>query len=134
MKQLPNIAGALLGLAFLLFGLNHFFHFLKMPSGGESGPHTVAFFTAISQSGYLDFLKVMEILGAILVVIPKSRNWGLLILGPVVINIIAINLFIKGHGAVFAPPVIIIAALSAYLLWAGRQSFLALLNSTSKQP
>lgn len=126
MKHLPNIAGALLGLAFLAFGINHFAPFLTMPKGGEAGPHTAAFFTSIYKSGYLDFIKVFEIIGGLLVAIPKTRNFGLLVLGPIVINIIAINVIIKGHGAVFAPPVIIISVLSAYLLWVGRKKFLGL--------
>lgn len=128
MKHLPNIAGALLGLAFLAFGINHFQPFLTMPSGGEAGPHTGSFFGSISKSGYLDFIKICEIMGGLLVAIPKTRNLGLLVLGPIVINIIAINVMIKGHGAVFAPPVIVISVLSAYLLWVGRKKFLGLMN------
>ncbi|BDS08923.1 hypothetical protein NT6N_39630 [Oceaniferula spumae] len=128
MKHIPNIAGALLGLAFITFGLNNFLNFLTMPSGGEAGPHTAGFFISIGKSGYLDFIKVFEIIGGLLVAIPKTRNFGLLVLGPIVINIIAINVIIKGHGAVFAPPVIVVSVLSAYLLYVGRKKFLGLLN------
>ena len=49
-------------------------------------------------------------------------------LGPIVINIIVINIMIKGHGGVFAPPVVAISVLSAYLLWVGRKKFTDLLN------
>ncbi len=126
MKHLPNIAGILLGLAFLAFGINHFYPFLPKPSGGDVGPHTANFFIAMKKSGYLDFIKICEIIGGLLILIPKTRNFGLLLLGPIVINIIAINIIIKGHGAVFAPPVIIISVISAYLLWAARKKFLNL--------
>lgn len=128
MKQLPNIIGALLGLAFLTFGLNHFFHFMPSPPKPAAGSVPAMFFGSMFMSGFLTFVKVIEIVGAVFVAIPKTRNWGLLLLGPIVIGIIATNVFIKGGSAVLAPPVILLAVLSAYLLWAGRGKFLGLLN------
>jgi putative oxidoreductase len=63
------------------------------------------------------------------VAIPKTRNFGLLVLGPIVINILACNVFLMGGiSAVLAPPVLLVTALSAYLLWDAREKFLALLN------
>ena len=50
-------------------------------------------------------------------------------LGPIVVNILACNVFLMGGvGAVLQPPVLLVSSLSAYLLWEGRQRFLALLN------
>lgn len=128
MKHIPNIAGALLGLAFLTFGLNHFLKFLEVGGSGKPSPEVIAFFTATGKTGFMDFVKVLEITGGILVALPKTRNLGLLVLGPIVINILAFNIFIKGDGAVFQAPVIVISVLSAYLLWAGRKKFAGLLN------
>ncbi len=85
------------------------------------------FFGSIYASGFLAFVKVFEIIGGILVAIPKTRNFGLLVLGPIVINILAINTFIS-PGGLTQPPVILIAVLSAFLLWAGRASFAKLVN------
>jgi len=128
MKHLPTIIGALLGVAFLTFGLNFFFKFLPAPPKPEAGSLAAMFFASMGKSGFLAFIKVIEIIGAVLVALPKTRNWGLLLLGPIVIGIIATNIFIKGGGAVFAPPVIIISLMSAYLLWDGRKKFLNLVN------
>ena len=36
MKHLPNIAGGLLGLAFLTFGLNHFLKLLEVGGVGKT--------------------------------------------------------------------------------------------------
>lgn len=129
MKKLPTIAGGLLGLAFIIFGLNYFLQF--MPAGGpmEEGSPGALFFGAIVPTGFLAFVKVFEILGGILVAIPKTRNIGLLILGPIVINILAINAFILGgFAALLQPPVIVISVLAAYLLFAAKDKFLGLLN------
>ena len=127
MKHIPTIAGALLGIAFITFGLNHFLKFLAMPFPPEnSAPWH--FFVAVGPTGFMTCVKILEIVGGILVAVPKTRNFGLLILGPIVVNILAFNIFIAGSSAVFQPPVIIVSALSAYLLWQGRQKFVGLIN------
>jgi len=127
-KHLPNIAGCLLGLAFVIFGLNHFLHFLEVPKPPEGSPPYL-FFGAIGPTGYLSFIKIFEILGGIAVAIPKTRNIGLLLLGPIVINILAFQVFLANGAGLLDPPVIIVTALSAYLLWVGRKKFSALMNT-----
>jgi uncharacterized membrane protein YphA (DoxX/SURF4 family) len=128
MKHIPTIAAALLGVAFIFFGLNHFAGWISPGGGGKPAPEVIHFFQAVKPSGFMDFVKVCEILGGLLVLLPKTRNIGLLVLGPIVINILAFNIFIAGGGAVFQPPVIVISVLSAYLLWIGREKFAGLLN------
>ena len=128
MKHLPNIAGCLLGLAFVIFGLNHFLHFLEVPKPPEGSPPYL-FFGAIGPTGYLSFIKIFEILGGIAVAIPRTRNIGLLVLGPIVINILAFQVFLANGAGLLDPPVIIVTALSAYLLWVGRKKFCALMNT-----
>jgi hypothetical protein len=123
-NKLALIAGGLLGLIFIVFGLNFFLKFLPMPPLPEGSP-AAAFMGAMFGSGYLTFVKILEIAGGALVAIPKTRNLGLLILGPIVINILAYNAFLT-DGGLFEPPVILVAVLSAFLLWSGRKSFVKL--------
>jgi putative oxidoreductase len=122
----PIIAGAILGLLFIVFGLNFFLKFLPTPPSEEGTPGA-AFIGAMYGSGFLALVKVLEILGGILVAIPKTRNFGLLVLGPIIINILAFNFFFT-DGGLFQPPVILIAVLSAYLLWSARNNFAKLIN------
>lgn len=129
MKIASHIAGGLLGLLFLVFGLNFFLNFIPMPNDPSpaDAPHKL-FMAALAPTGYLAFVKVMEILGGVLVAIPKTRNIGLLVLGPIIINILAFHAFLL-KGAGLADPMILgICALAAFLLWSGRKSFAALLN------
>ena len=78
--------------------------------------------------GYLAFVKCLEILGGVLVAIPKTRNFGLLVLGPIIINILAFHVFLT-KGAGFADPVVsLIAILPLFLLWTSRKAFAGLLN------
>ena len=129
MKIASHIAGGLLGLLFLVFGLNFFLNFIPMPNDPSpaDAPHKL-FMAALAPTGYLAFVKVMEILGGVLVAIPKTRNLGLLVLGPIILNILAFHAFLL-KGAGLADPMILgICALAAFLLWSGRKSFAALLN------
>ena len=128
MKHIPNIAGALLGLTFIIFGLNHFLQFLEVPKPPEGSPPYL-FFGAIGPTGFLTFVKICEILGGVLVALPVTRNIGLLILGPIVINILAFQVFLTKSAGLFDPPVIIVTLLSAYLLWAGRKKYFGLINN-----
>ena len=83
---------------------------------------------AFAPTGYLTFVKVCQLLGGILVIIPRTRNFGLLVLGPIIINILAYHMFImKGEG-LLNPILIAIVLLALYLLWHARKSFAALLN------
>jgi hypothetical protein len=70
----------------------------------------------------------MELLGGILVAIPHTRNFGLLILGPIIVNILAFHLFVTGGEGLFNPMIIVIVLLALYLLWVGRKNFAGLLN------
>lgn len=128
MKHLPNIAGVLLGLAFITFGSNHFLHFIPRGGGPPAGSPPALFFGAIGPTGFLTFVKTLEIIGGALVILPNLRNFGLLVLGPIVVNILAFNIFIAGGNAVFQPQVIAVSVLSAYLLWAGRKKFIGLVD------
>ena len=125
-NKITIVAGGLLGLLFLIFGLNFFFHFIPMPSPPE-GSHAAAFMGAAYASGFLTFVKVLEILGAILVAIPRTRNFGLLILVPIIVNILAFHIFIA-KDSIFQPPIILITALAAFLIWSGRTAIGNLLN------
>jgi len=125
-NKIAAIAGGLLGLLFIVFGLNFFLKFIDMPSPPAES-HAAAFMGAMYATGFLALVKVLEIVGGVLVAVSKTRNIGLLVLGPIVFNILAFNIFIA-PGGLAQPPVILVAVLSAFLLWAGRSSFAKLVN------
>ena len=127
MKHAPNIAGGLLGLIFVVFGLNFFLKFIPVPSPPEGSPPAM-FLGAMYMTGYLAFVKVLEILGGVLVAIPKTRNIGLLVLGPVIVNILAFQIFLVNGAGLADPVIILITALPLYLLWVKRNKFIALLD------
>lgn len=129
MKLLPTLAAGLLGLAFIIFGSNFFLNFIPMPADPSpaDAPHKL-FMGAMFPTGYLAFVKVLEILGGLLVALPKTRNIGLLILGPIIVNILAFHIFLTKGAGLTNPPVVAIAVLSAFVLFSERKAFAGLLK------
>ncbi len=132
MKHLPTIAGGLLGFAFVVFGLNHFLNFIPVPNDPSpaDAPHKL-FMAALFPTGYLTFVKVMEMLGGALVAVPRTRNLGLLVLGPIVINILCFHAFLMKGKTLVDPANIVICAIALYLLWTERRAFAGLWQSTA---
>lgn len=126
MKILAIIAGALLGLAFVAFGSLYFLNLLPAQTPPPEGSLPALFMGAMHPSGYLGFVKAMEILGGALIAIPRSRNLGLLVLGPIVINILAFHVFILKGAMLLDPVLAVIVVLTLFLLWTERRAFVAL--------
>jgi uncharacterized membrane protein YphA (DoxX/SURF4 family) len=128
MKYAPTIAGLLLGLLFIMSSVVVLFHLVQMPPPPEGSPAAM-FFGAFGPTGYMTFVKVLELVGGILVAIPRARNFGLLILGPILVNILAFHVFLTKGAGLFDPMIIGIVVLALYLLWVGRKAFAGLLNT-----
>ena len=130
MKIAAIIAGILLGLLFLMASVSYFLitagviH-MEMPKLPEAAS---SFMAAVGPTGFMNYVKVFELLGAILIAIPRTRRAGLLILGPIIINIIAYHAFImKGEG-LFDPMLIVIVVLTLFLVFVERKAFAAFLR------
>lgn len=126
MKHLPNIAGGLIGLLFVAFGLMVLLKLGPTPPPPPEGTPSAQFMAAFAPTGYLTFVKILEVLGGLLVAIPRTRNFGLLVLGPIIINILAFHGFVMNGEGLFNPVIIVIVALALYLLWCGRREFAGL--------
>lgn len=124
MRIAAHIVAALFGLMFLFGGL--FFFFGTLPPGPPEDSVPGKFMAAFGPTGYMAFVKACEILGGALVIVPKTRNLGLLVLGPIVINILCFHGFVARGGWNGAHAFITAAAL--FLLWSERQAFGGLLN------
>lgn len=127
MKYLPIVAGILLGLLFIMSSVVVLFHLVQMPELPAGTPPAL-FMGVMMPTGYMTFIKVLELLGGILVAIPRTRNFGLLILGPIIVNILAFTVFIAKGVGLFNPMLIVIVLLALYLLWVARKQFGNLLN------
>ena len=127
MKIASHIAATLLGLMFIMASVMVLFKLGPTPPAPPEGSLPAHFMAAFAPTGYMHFVKVIELLGGLMVIIPRTRNIGLLFLGPVIINIIAFHVFVAGDG-VKDPMLIGIIVLALFLLWVERKAFACLVT------
>ena len=85
MKILTHISRFLLGLIFLVFGLNGFLHFIPMPPpSGVAGQFLGAMFV----SKYLLFVSGLQVISGALLLVDRYVPLALTILGPIIVNIL----------------------------------------------
>jgi hypothetical protein len=130
MTILNRITAALLGLVFIVFGSNFFLKFLEIPKPPEGSPAAM-FLGGMVASGMLAFVKVLEISGGILVAVPRTRNLGLLVLGPIIVNIFAFHVFFFGPASLLDPMMIGIAVLTAWQVLAAGRAFWGFLRASN---
>src|ERR1043165_6498732 len=98
MRIVALIARLLLGLIFLVFGLNGFLQFLNMgpmPTGIAG-----QFLGALFQSHYLWVVAALQIIGGVLLLV--GRFLALALLGPVIFNILMYHLLMNPAGIALA--------------------------------
>jgi uncharacterized membrane protein YphA (DoxX/SURF4 family) len=96
MKIATIIVRILLGLMFVVFGLNGFLHFIPMgdPPKGLAGE----FVNALMNTSYIKVVAGLQVAGGLLVLSGRFLPLGLLLLGPVIVNILLFHLFLEPKG------------------------------------
>jgi uncharacterized membrane protein YphA (DoxX/SURF4 family) len=122
MKILTVIARSLLGLVFLVFGLNAFLQFIPAPPPrGLAGD----FVKALFMSHYFHVVAVLKIAGGALLLLGRFVPLGLTLLGPVIVNILLFHIFLEPSGL---PLAVVVGALALFLVWAYRPAFSGLIK------
>jgi putative oxidoreductase len=122
MKYLIIIVRVLLGLLFVVFGSNGFFHFMgPMPQlEGDAG----AFIGALLNSGYIYPIAALEVAGGLCLLLgSRFVALGLTLLGPVIVNIVLYHIYLDRSGLGMA---ICISVFTLFLLWVYRYKFPAI--------
>lgn len=118
-----------LGLFFVVFGLNGFFHFIPPPA--DLPEAAVNFFGALAATGYmLPLIKGTELVGGALLLCTSTAPLGLILLAPVVVNIVLFHLFLAPSGLVFS---LVIAAVNLFVAWRWRCAFAGLWSCCKKK-
>ncbi len=116
-KIIIIIARCLLGLVFVVFGLNGFLNFIPVPEMPEQADK---FMGVLADSGFLHVVKILEIAGGALLLSGRYVPLGLTLLGPVIVNILLFHIFLDLGGL---PMAIVLTLLEAYLIWWYRKHF-----------
>lgn len=122
MKIASTIARYLLGLIFLVFGLNGFLNFIPMPP-----PTGVAaqFFGALFVSRFYVVIFVLQIVPAVLLLANRYVPLALTILAAVIFNILCFHIFMAPAGLPLALVVTVLWFLTA---WGVRSAFSGILQ------
>ena len=105
MKIASIIARYLLGLIFLVFGLNGFLHFIPMPA-----PTGLAaqFAGAIFVSHYWVVVFGLQVIGGVLLLVNQFVPLALVLLGPVIVNIFFFHALMAPEGIPLAIVVVLL--------------------------
>ena len=120
MRIVTLIARILLGLMFIVFGLNGFLNFLNMgpmPTGLAG-----QFIGALVQSHYFWVVAALQVIGGVLLLINRYVPLGLVLLGPVIVNILLYHIFLNPAGMLMA---IVVTVLWFIVFYDRRQHFLS---------
>jgi len=118
LKILTLIARLLLGLIFVVFGLNGFLNFLNMgpmPTGLAG-----QFMGALFVSHYYWVIAALQVVGGVLLLVNRFVPLALVLLGPIIVNIICYHVFLNPSGA---PPAVVVTVLWLIVFYGNRQHF-----------
>src|SRR5258708_12693032 len=102
MKILTLIARILLGLVFVVFGLNGFLNFIDtgpMPAGLAG-----QFMGALFVSHYYWVIAAVQVVGGVLLLVNRFVPLALVLLGPAIVNILLYHVFLNPNRSAPAVP------------------------------
>ena len=121
--KIPLVARTLLGLAFTVFGLNFFLHFLPQP---PPPPEAGAFLGALVAGKIFMVIKPIEIASGLALLGNRFVPLALALLAPIEIAILTFHGVFEPSGL---PVVAVLIALTVYLAWAYRAAFAPMLRA-----
>ncbi|MCM4156671.1 DoxX family protein [Gramella sp. AN32] len=125
MKQkILNICSALFGLFMINAGLNKFFNYMPVPE--DMAEAITKDFAALMEISWLmPLIAIAEIIGGILIIIPKTRALGALVIFPVMVGILLTHVLVDPNGLII---VSIIWAILLWILFENREKYSQLLT------
>lgn len=115
----------LLGLMFFFFGLNGILHFLPMPPMPDDDATRLS--VIMMKHGWLTFVAVLQVIGGLLLLVGRYVPLGLVILGPIIVNILLYHFLLEPKGVAAG---LIAAVMEIFLIWAYRLSFRGLFDAS----
>src|SRR5438128_747158 len=115
MKIVTIIARILLGLSFVVFGLNGFLHFLPMTPPPANSP-AGQYFAVMTATGYMKPVFALQFLGGLLVLLGIFVPLGLTILAPIIVNILLFHTCMGLTAPGEIGPGVIVAVLEIFLI------------------
>lgn len=125
MKQkIFTVATVLFALMFINGGLNKFFNYIPVPP--DLPAELVKVNNALMEIVWLmPLIAVVELIGGILLLVPKFRALGAIIIFPIMLGIVIIHATVALSGL---PLAIILAGILLWIMWENRAKYLQLIK------
>src|ERR1043166_2818518 len=123
-RYVTIILRILLGLIFLVFGLNGFLNFMPAPKDMPQEIMTVM--GALMKAGYMTVVSGAEVLIAVMLLVNRFVPLALALLAPIVVGIITFHIAMQP--ATIGPGIVVLV-MEFYLAWAYRAAFRPMLRT-----
>lgn len=118
-SKILTTLSAFFGLLLINGGLNKFFHY--MPTPEDLNPELVKDFEALVEISWLmPLIAIAEIIGGALLIFPRTRALGALIVFPVMVGILLTHVFVDPSQIIIA---IVIWAILLWIIYDNREKY-----------
>jgi putative oxidoreductase len=118
------VASLLFALMFINGGLNKFFMYMPMPENPPA--EGMKDFAAMMEISWLmPLIAIMEIIGGILIIIPRTRALGAVVIFPIMIGILLTHIFVDTSTL---PVALILAAILGWIMYENRAKYLPMIK------
>jgi len=118
------IVRILLGLMFLVFGLNGFLNF--MPAPKDMPPEIMNVMGALMNAGYMTVVSGAEVIIAVMLLTNRFVPLALALLAPIIVGILTFHIAMQ---PATIGPGIVVTVMELYLAWAYRGAFRPMLRT-----
>ena len=132
MKIAVIITRVLLGLPFVIFGINGVAMYLGKTLIALPPPEEAlagSFMAALFQTKFGLVVKLLEIAGGLMLISGRLVPLGLVLVGPIAVNILLYHLFLAKDLAGPGAMGVVLVLLLGFLVWAYRSSFSGVWNA-----
>ncbi len=122
--KILTVVSALLGLMMINGGLNKFLNYMPVPDNLPE-PLIKDSMAMVEIEWLMPLIAVAEILGGLLVILPKTRALGVLVLFPVMVGILLTHIFVAPDGLLIA---LLLWAVLIWIIYENREKYLGLVR------
>ena len=124
MAKVVLVARILLGLIFFASGMIAILNLVKaeLPPG-DAGVYV----NILAVHGFMKFVALLMVIAGLLLMVGRYVPLGLVILGPILVNILLYHLLLDPKGIA---PGIVVTVMEVFLIWAYRLSFRGLFDAS----
>lgn len=123
-RKILFVVALLFGLFFINSGLNKFFNYMPMPK--DLLEKMIRAFGAFMEIGWLmPLVGIAEIVGGLLIIFPRTRALGALIIFPVMVGIVLTNIVQDKSGL---PIALVFSAILVWIMFENKNKYLPLIR------